>query len=131
MKYIISQRNNLYTEDNKVYYNGKMIEYEGDFEEAVLNKKVEIYRSFLSRHFDNMIVLTGAGSSFGIGKTEIKGMTMKKLWEEIVNKCGKESIEKLGKKINYKTIIEQIPKNAQTYPIRAKSSSTGAWLAPH
>ena len=27
MKYIISQRNNLYTEDNKVYYNGKMIEY--------------------------------------------------------------------------------------------------------
>lgn len=42
MKYIISQRNNLYTEDNKVYYNGKMIEYEGDFEEAVLNKKVEI-----------------------------------------------------------------------------------------
>ena len=102
MKYIISQRNNLYTEDNKIYYNGKMIEYEGDFEEAVLNKKVEIYRSFLSRHFDNMIVLTGAGSSFGIGKTEIKGMTMKKLWGEIVNKCGKESIEKLGKKINYK-----------------------------
>ncbi len=102
MKYIISQRNNLYTEDNKIYYNGKMIEYEGDFEEAVLNKKVEIYRSFLSRHFDNTIVLTGAGSSFGIGKTEIKGMTMKKLWEEIVNKCGKESIEKLGKKINYK-----------------------------
>lgn len=102
MKYIISQRNNLYTEDNKIYYNGKMIEYEGDFEEAVLNKKVEIYRSFLSRHFDNTIVLTGAGSSFGIGKTEIKGMTMKKLWGEIVNKCGKESIEKLGKKINYK-----------------------------
>ena len=30
-----------------------------------------------------------------------------------------------------RTIIEQIPKNAQTYPIRAKSSSTGAWLAPH
>lgn len=102
MKYIISQRNNLYTEDNKIYYNGKMIEYEGDFEEAVLNKKVEIYRSFLSRHFDNTIVLTGAGSSFGIGKTEIKGMTMKKLWGKIVNKCGKESIEKLGKKINYK-----------------------------
>lgn len=102
MKYIISQRNNLYTEDNKIYYNGKMMEYEGNLEDAVTNKKVEIYRDFLSRHFDNTIVLTGAGSSFGIGKTEIKGMTMKNLWEEIVNKCGKESIEKLGKKINYK-----------------------------
>lgn len=108
MKYIIGQRNNLYTEDDKIYYNGKIIEYEGDFEEAVKNKKVEIYRSFLSRHFDNTIVLTGAGSSFGIGKTEIKGMTMKKLWEEIVNECGKESIEKLGKKINYK--IDDITK---------------------
>ena len=77
MEYIIGQRNNLYTKDDKIYYNGKMIEYEGNLEEAVTNKKVEIYRSFLSRHFDNTIVLTGAGSSFGIGKTEIKGMTMK------------------------------------------------------
>ncbi len=31
---------------------------------------------------------------------------MKKLWEEIVNKCGKESIEKLGKKINYKRLFK-------------------------
>ena len=80
MRYIIGQRNNLYTEDDKIYYNGKRIEYEGNLGEAVTNKKVEIYRGFLSRHFDNTIVLTGAGSSFGIGKTEIKGMTMKKLW---------------------------------------------------
>lgn len=106
MKYIISQRNNLYTDENNIYYNGKKIEFEGDFEDAVKNKKIEIYRNFLSRHFDNTIVLTGAGSSFGIGKTDIKGMTMRKLWEEIVNKCGEDSIEELGKKINYK--IEDI-----------------------
>ena len=101
-QYIIGQRNNLYTEDDKIYYNGEIIEYEGDLKEAVTNKKVEIYRNFLSRHFDNTIVLAGAGASFGIGKTEIKGMTMKKLWEEIVNECGNESLEKLAKEINYK-----------------------------
>ena len=101
-QYIIGQRNNLYTKDDKIYYNGEIIEYEGDLKEAVTNKKVEIYRNFLSRHFDNTIVLAGAGASFGIGKTEIKGMTMKKLWEEIVNECGNESLEKLGKEINYK-----------------------------
>lgn len=101
-QYIIGQRNNLYTEDDKIYYNGEIVEYEGDLKEAVTNKKVEIYRNFLSRHFDNTIVLAGAGASFGIGKTEIKGMTMKKLWEEIVNECGNESLEKLGKEINYK-----------------------------
>ena len=101
-QYIIGQRNNLYTKDDKIYYNGEIIEYEGDLKEAVTNKKVEIYRNFLSRHFDNTIVLAGAGASFGIGKTEIKGMTMKKLWEEIVNECGNESLEKLGREINYK-----------------------------
>lgn len=62
----------------------------------------------MSRHFDNTIVLTGAGSSFDIEKTDIKGMTMRKLWEEIVNQCGEDSIEDLGKKINYK--IEDIKK---------------------
>lgn len=108
MEFIISQRNNLYTEEDDIYHNGKKVEFEGDFEDAIKNKKIEIYRNFLSRHFDNTIVLTGAGSSFGIGKTDIKGMTMRKLWEEIVNQCGKDSIEDLGKKINYK--IEDIIK---------------------
>lgn len=106
VKYIISQRNILFVENDKIYHNGKEIEFEGDLQETVLNKKIEIYRNFFSRHFDNTIILTGAGSSFGIGKTNIKGMTMRKLWEEIVKKCGKEPIENLGNKINFK--IENI-----------------------
>lgn len=106
VKYIISQRNILFVENNKIYHNGKEIEFEGDLQETVLNKKIEIYRNFFSRHFDNTIVLTGAGSSFGIGKTNVKGMTMRKLWEEIVKKCGKEPIENLGNKISFK--IENI-----------------------
>lgn len=100
--YIISQRKKLYIEKDKIYYNGKELEFEGNAMEIATQKKIEIYRDFLSKHFDNTIVLTGAGSSYGIGKTEIKGMTMKKLWEKIVEICGKESIEKLGEKINYK-----------------------------
>lgn len=106
VKYIISQRNILFVENDKIYHNGKEIEFEGSLQETVLNKKIEIYRNFFSRHFDNTIVLTGAGSSFGIGKTNVKGMTMRKLWEEIVKKCGKEPIENLGNKINFK--IEDI-----------------------
>ncbi|BDF03212.1 SIR2 family protein [[Clostridium] hylemonae] len=106
VKYIISQRNILFVENDKIYHNGKEIELEGGLQETVLNKKIEIYRNFFSRHFDNTIVLTGAGSSFGIGKTNVKGMTMRKLWEEIVKKCGKEPVENLGNKINFK--IENI-----------------------
>lgn len=106
--YIISQRKRLYIKEDKIYYNGKELEFEGNAMEIAIQKKIEIYRDFLSRHFDNTIVLTGAGSSYGIGKTEIKGMTMKKLWEKIVETCGEQSIEKLGKKINYK--IDDISK---------------------
>lgn len=101
MDYIISQRKKLYTKEHKLYFNGKETEYEGDLEEVVNQKKIEIYREFFSRHFDNTIVLTGAGSSFGIGKTGIKGMTMKKLWEKIIEECGRNEIENLGKEINY------------------------------
>lgn len=67
--YIISQRNNLYIENDKIRHNEKEIEYEGIIENAVENKKIEIYRGFLSKYFENTIVLTGAGSSYGIGKT--------------------------------------------------------------
>lgn len=47
-----------------------------------------------------------------------------------INVLEKVTDEDIEKSI-LEAIIEQIPKNAQTYPIRAKSSSTGAWLAPH
>ncbi len=100
--YIISQRNRLYTDNGKIFSNGKEIEYEGDFEENVDKIKIEQFRKFFSKHFDNTIVLTGAGSSYGIGKTEIKGMTMKKLWEAILESCGESTVKKLGEKINFR-----------------------------
>ena len=99
--YIISQRKHLYVTDNKIYINGKEQEQLGNLDDEVKEKKIELYRDFFSRHFDNTIVLTGAGSSYGIGKTDIKGMTMKKLWGKIVEELGEKEIEKLGNKINY------------------------------
>ncbi len=100
-QYIISQRNNLYIENDKLYHNGEEIEYEGAIEDAVEHKKVEIYRKFLSKYFENTIVLTGAGSSYGIGKTDIRGMTMKSLWEKILEECRIKPLESLARKINY------------------------------
>ena len=73
--YIISQRKHLYVKDNKIYINGKEQEKLGNLDDEVKEKKIEVYRDFFSRHFDNTIVLTGAGSSYGIGKTDIKEIT--------------------------------------------------------
>lgn len=57
VKYIISQRNILFVENDKIYHNGKELEFEGDLQETVLNKKIEIYRNFFSRHFDIQLFL--------------------------------------------------------------------------
>ena len=107
--YIISQRSSLFSEDNKLFFNGKELEYEEDLRQASQRKKIQVYRDFFSRHFDNIIVLTGAGSSYEIGKTDTKGLTMKKLWGKIVEGCGKKEIEELGQKIHYVfTDIEEV-----------------------
>lgn len=100
--YIISQKNNLFTENGKIFLNGNEIEFDEDLEKCIEKIKVEQYRKFFSRHFDNTIVLAGAGSSYGIGKTEVKGMTMKKLWEAILKSCGESTIKELGEKINFR-----------------------------
>ena len=101
--YIISQKNRLYIEDGAIYYNEKKVELENytDIKRAANDKKIEIYKRFLSRHFDNTIVLTGAGSSYNIGKTDIKGKTMNGLWESIIKECGEKEINSAAKKINY------------------------------
>lgn len=100
-EHIISQRKHLYVEKDKIYVNGKEEELLKNLDDAIKEKKIEIYRDFFSRHFDNIIVLTGAGSSYEIGKTNIKGMTMKKLWKEIVKELEENTIKELAEKINY------------------------------
>lgn len=100
--YIISQKNSLYTENEKIFFNGKEIDFSEDLENSIDRVKVEKYQKFFSRHFDNTIVLTGAGSSYGIGKNEVKGMTMKELWDSILESCGEQAIKELGDEINFK-----------------------------
>lgn len=99
--YIVSQRMQLYTIGNNIFINGNEYEFEGDSIDAVNRKKIELYRDYFSRHFENTVVLTGAGSSYNIGDGSIKGLTMKKLWEKILQDCGTEAIQKLGDTINY------------------------------
>lgn len=56
----------------------------------------DFYVDFLKSHFENLIILGGAGTSVGFG-----GSTMKDLWQCVEEKLGKEQFEDLCRAINF------------------------------
>lgn len=58
--------------------------------------KREAYSQFLRAHFENLIVLTGAGSSVGWG-----GLTMKELWNKVETKLTSPVLEEFCKVVKF------------------------------
>ena len=69
--------------------------------EYAINVMREQYSKILSRQFDNIVVLSGAGTSIGIGCGNKKGQSVSGLWEKVVSKIGKDNLEKFAEAINY------------------------------
>lgn len=63
------------------------------------------YSSVIKRQYENIVVLTGAGSSIGIGKSN-KGKSMTELWEEIIKNIQYSSLEEFANRINFSEIQE-------------------------
>lgn len=60
----------------------------------------EFYSNFLSKQFDNIVILSGAGTSVGIGTDEEhKGKTMRELWQVVVDRIGINKLRKFAKNI--------------------------------
>ena len=65
-----------------------------------ITKKREKYAEFLNNQFENLIVLTGAGSSVGIGKDivigeetkERKGRLLAQLWDDVKEVISEETL---------------------------------------
>ncbi|MDP8289790.1 MAG: SIR2 family protein [Candidatus Susulua stagnicola] len=80
----------------------KVEDLEGKTAEVYARDKMRAYcNKFLSSHFENLIVLTGAGSSVGIGKTDKKGKTRTELWSSVKDYITEEKLKALCKKIKY------------------------------
>lgn len=91
--------------DIKVFIDGS----EHKFEEENPNKeeyahatKRKKYNSFLNNQYENILVLTGAGSSKDIGKDEKKGKILAELWDDAENLLTKPVFDKLCDAINYR-----------------------------
>lgn len=64
------------------------------------------YRKFLNKQFENLVVLTGAGSSVGIGaknKDEIekKGRLLSQLWDDVEEKYTKAKLNRFCELVHY------------------------------
>lgn len=74
-----------------------------------ITKKREKYAEFLNNQFENLIVLTGAGSSVGIGKDivigektkERKGRLLAQLWDDVKEVISEEILYEFCKLVKY------------------------------
>jgi hypothetical protein len=101
-------------EVDAVYIDGKMHDFGAEanpnkeaFAHATKRKK---YSSFLNNQFENLIVLTGAGSSVGIGEDinidgeayeERKGRLLVELWDDVEAKLTKNVLDQFCEIVNY------------------------------
>ncbi len=73
------------------------------------------YKGFLSRQFENIIFLTGAGSSVKIGEDAKKGRLLSELWKDVENKVGSDNFNQFIQDVKYTDITEsgEVEKNLE------------------
>ncbi len=89
-------------ESNEVYINGRKVEdldgkSANDYAYGMMR---DYYKKELSCHIENFVILSGAGTSVGIGK-ENKGKTMKMLWESVRDSIGKDKLKEFCDKVKF------------------------------
>jgi len=62
------------------------------------------YKALLSSQYENVLVLAGAGTSYGIGDSSKQGKTMAGLWTSVVNAIGFEKLSKFAQLIKFNDI---------------------------
>lgn len=119
---IISKDIKLYLKSDEVWLNDNKVDLKDMIgmasEEIIKLKTIAIYQKFLSRHFENTLVLTGAGSSYGFGTGDIHGLSMKDLWRKVLDEIGNEELSMLAETIHEDTNLEE--KNLEDFLSKAK-----------
>jgi hypothetical protein len=98
------ERNETDNEVSAVYIDGKKHKFEDEAENKenyALQVKRNKYKKFLSRQFENLIVLTGAGSSYGVGEGNKKGRLLSELWDDTEETLGSDKLNKFCELVNY------------------------------
>lgn len=135
-KYILLQNNyTILYDDNECFVNGE--KYKQNDEDTPAEKiaedlkKKKFYDTFLKKHFKNIVILTGAGSSMDNGSSS--GKSMEGLWKECQEEIDdlETEISDLKSKpfyinsdiealISYITLLEKISDNDKAESLKGK-----------
>jgi hypothetical protein len=89
----------------KVFIDGKLHKFEeGDTQDKkqyAEKTKRNKYQKFLSKQFENLVVLTGAGSSVGVGDNEKKGRLLTQLWDDTKEKITEKKLNGFCELVRY------------------------------
>jgi hypothetical protein len=103
-----SEATSIKFDEASVYINDHLVneeEREGaTFEAYAIEKMRQTYGSIISGQYENIIVLTGAGSSINVGIGEKKGKLTRDLWQILVDEIGFTNLDKFAKSINFAPI---------------------------
>lgn len=88
--------------------------------EYALATKRKKYSEFLNNQFENLIILTGAGSSVNIGEniivdevsTERKGRSLAQLWDDVEAKLSQPILDKFCKLVKYEEKFKENDEDA-------------------
>ena len=100
--FLIAHDSTILLKDGAVLVNKKPAEIIDDTQPLAYAKLKtrEYYKRFLSDHFDSLVILTGAGSSIGIG-TDNKGKTRGELWESVKDCVNEKKLKEFAEKVKY------------------------------
>lgn len=100
-----SVHQNIAYDLDDVEINGKKIpnDQKGKFTTREYAYKItrESYGAVLTRQYENIIILSGSGTSVGIGIGEKFGKTMSGLWNSVIEKIGFDKLKVFAKKIKF------------------------------
>jgi len=98
-------------DEPKLYINGSEFIKQTDdtrtIETIASDKKRKAYQDFFKRQIKNLIILSGAGTSIGIGDKDKKGLSMSGLWIEAKKMLG-ANFEKVCTTVNHSTTNENL-----------------------
>ncbi|MCU09115.1 SIR2 family protein [Listeria monocytogenes] len=127
-KIYIENKGTIEADEYSVTVNGRKVtkEEKKDTEtwmELAFRLREEALQKHLKRQYENTVVLTGAGSSYGIGIGKKKGKLMSGLWEEAVTRISYDKLKDFCNKINFSglqplgttTDIEKLLTHAQLF----------------
>jgi len=98
-EYLISMNKTISVVDNELLIDGQQIKNIQDVTLEAEKRMREHYKEYFKNHFENLVILTGAGSSIGIGKKEKTGKTRIELWKSVKDKVSEKKLKTLCEKI--------------------------------